>query len=130
MPTPGQLSEPEKDALIVALWAEVQHLRVRLAVLESTSPEPVKHAGNSSVPPSRTPKANTPTRQPRGRREASVGRAGGGRPLHPEPDHIIVAKAKRCPHCGHSVQETTQQLHAVYDKIELPPVKPIVTRIE
>jgi transposase len=130
LPELGHLSEPEKDALIVALWAEVQCLRARLTAWESTPPEPVKHAGNSSVPPSKPPKANTPARPPRGRREASVGRAGGGRPLHPEPDQIIVAKAKTCPHCGHGVQDTAQQLHSVYDKIELPPVKPIVTRVE
>ena len=118
IPELGQLSEPEKDALIVALWAEVQRLRACLTALENTPPEPVKHAGNSSVPPSKTPKANTPARPPRGRREASVGRAGGGRPLHPEPDQIIVAKAKSCPHCGHGVQDIAQQLHSVYDKIE------------
>ena len=81
--------------------------------------------------PSKTPKANTPGRPPRGRREASVGRAGGGRPLHPEPDQIIVATAKSCPHCGHGVQDTAQQLHSVYDEIAFPPpVKPLVTRVE
>jgi transposase len=64
------------------------------------------------------------------RREASVGRAGGGRPLHPDPDQVIIAKAKVCPHCGHGVPEAGQSLQAVYNKIELPPVKPIVTRVE
>ena len=130
LPDLGQLSDREKDAFIIALWAEVQHLRARLTVLERTAAEPVKHAGNSSIPPSKTPKANTPVRPPRGRREASVGRVGGGRPLHPEPDQIIVAKAKSCPHCGHGVSDTTQQLQSVYDKIELPPIKPIITRVE
>ena len=64
------------------------------------------------------------------RREASVGRAGGGRPLHPDPDHVIIAKAKSCPHCGHGVQQADQQLQAVYDKIEIPPVKPVITRVQ
>ena len=54
----------------------------------------------------------------------------GGRPLHPDPDQVIIAKAKVCPHCGDGVPEAGQSLQAVYDKIELPPVKPIVTRVE
>jgi len=131
LPALERLSEQDKDALIVALWAEVQGLRTRVAELEAKLQEPVKDARNSSVPPSQTRKANTPIRPAQGtRREASVGRAGGGRPLHPDPDQVIIAKAKLCPHCGHGVPEAGQALQAVYDKIELPPVKPIVTRVE
>jgi transposase len=126
-----QLSEQEKDALIIALWAEVQRLQTRIAELEAKLQEPVKDARNSSVPPSQVRQANTPTRPPQGtRREASVGRAGGGRPLHPDPDQVIVAKAKVCPHGGGGVSEAGQALHAVCDKIEVPPVKPLVTRVE
>jgi transposase len=131
LPELERLSEPEKDALIAALWAEVQRLTARLAALETKAPEPRKDAHNSSVPPSQTPKANLPTGPRAGTRcEASVGRAGGGRPLHPEPDQVIMAQAKACPHGGGTVQAHEQQPHAVYDKIELPPVKPIVTRVE
>jgi transposase len=131
LPDLARLSELEKDALIVALWAEVQLLKARLAALEAKAQEPRKDAHNSSVPPSHTPKANLPPGPRTGtRREASVGRAGGGRPLHPAPDQVLIAQAKTCPHCGGAVQAHTQHLHAVYDKIELPPVKPIVTRVE
>jgi transposase len=131
LPALDRLSHQEKDALIVALWAEVQRLQTRLAELEAKLQEPVKDARNSSVPPSQTRKANTPTRPSQGtRREASVGRAGGGRPLHPDPDQGITAKAKVCPHCGAGVSEAGQSLQIVYDKIELPPVKPIITRVE
>jgi transposase len=131
LPKLEYLSESEKDALITALWAEVQRLKTRLAALEGKPQEPGKDAHNSSVPPSRTPKANLPTSPRTGtRREASVGRAGGGRPLHPDPDQVIMAQAKTCPHCGGAVQGHAQHLHAVYDKIELPPIKPVVTRVE
>lgn len=131
LPQLAQLSEQEKDAIIVALWAEVQHLRTRLADLEAKRQEPVKDTKNSSVPPSQPRKANAPARTPQGtRREASVGRAGGGRPLHADPDQVIIAKAKVCPHCGHQVPAVGQLLQAMYDKIEVPPVKPIVTRVE
>src|SRR3989442_1047816 len=116
---------------MVALWAEGQRLRTRLAALEAKLPEPRTDARNASVPPSQTPKANTPRRPAQGRRrEASVGRAGGGRPLHSLPAPVIRAKAKGCPHCGHGVLAAEPSLPAVYDKIELPPVTPPVTRVE
>jgi transposase len=131
LPDLERLSELEKDGLIVALWTEVQLLKARLAAFEAKAQEPRKDAHNSSVPPSHTPKANlSPGPRTGMRREASVGRAGGGRPLHPAPDQVLIAQAKTCPHCGGAVQAHTQRLHAVYDKIELPPVKPIVTRVE
>jgi transposase len=86
LPALERLSEPEKDALMVVLWAEVQRLQTRVAELEARLWVPVKDARNASVPPSHTRKANIPPRPPTAtRREASVGRAGGGRPLHPNP---------------------------------------------
>jgi transposase len=131
LPELGRLSEPEKDALIAALWAEVQLLKARLAALEAKPHEPRKDAHNSSVPPSQTPKPNhAPGPRTGTRREASVGRAGGGRPLHLEPDQILSAQAKTCPHCEGPVQAHEQHLHAVYDTIEWPPITPIVTRVE
>jgi transposase len=131
LPDLERLSEAEKDALIAALWAEVQRLNARLSVLEAKPREPRKDAHNSSVPPSHTPKANLAAAPRTGtHREASVGRAGGGRPLHPDPDQVIMAQAKACPHCGGAVQAREQHPPAVYDKIELPPIKPVVTRVE
>jgi transposase len=131
LPELGRLSEPDKDTLIAVLWAEVQRLKARLAALEAKSHEPRKDAHHSSVPPSHTPKPNRPPGPRTGmRREASVGRAGGGRPLHADPDHIIIAQAKTCPHGGGTVQAYAQHRHAVYDKLEVPPSKPIVPRVE
>jgi transposase len=131
LPELARLSEPEKDALMAALWAELQRLKAQLAALEAKSHEPRKDAHNSSVPPSQTPKADLPSGpRTKPRREARVGRAGGGRPLHPDPDQVVIAQAKICPHCGGAVQAHEQHPHAVYDKIELPPVNPIITRVE
>jgi transposase len=131
LPELERLSEPEKDALIAALWAEVQRLNARLAALEAKAQAPRKNAHNSSVPPSQSPKPNH-SLGPRTeiRREASVGRVGGGRLLHQAPDQVIIAQAKTCPHCGGAVQAHEQHPQAVYDKIELPPVAPLVTRVE
>jgi transposase len=131
LPELERLSDQAKDALIAALWGEVQRLRAEVAALTAKLREPAKDARNSSLPPSKTPKANTPARSRQGtRREASVGRAGGGRPLHPFPDQVMVAKAKVCPHCAHSLLAERQVLQAIYEKIELPPVAPLVTRVE
>jgi transposase len=131
LPDLAPLSDQEKEALIAALWTEVPRLRASLTAVEAKRQEPVKDAPHSSVPPSQTRPANRPTSPRTGtRREASVGRAGGGRLLHPDPDQVIVAQAKVCPHCGQGVAPAAPHLHAVDDKIEVPPVNPLVTRVE
>lgn len=145
LPPLDQLSPVEKDALIRALWeenrllrernllleAEAQTLKARVAELEAHLQQPKKDARNSSVPSSKSPKANKPRSEQGGkRREASVGRAGGGRPLHPNPDQTVVAQLKACPHCGAEVTLEDQHLDQRYDKVELPPVRPVVTRVE
>ena len=95
LPELERLSEPDKDALMAALWAEVQTLKAQLAALEAKQHEPCKDAHHSSVPPSRTLNVNrSPSPRMGARREASVGRAGGGRPLHPAPDQVMIAQAK------------------------------------
>ena len=65
-----------------------------------------------------------------GPRQGSLGRAGGGRPLAEEPDQLVIAKAATCAHCRAVLAEADQRLHARYDKVELPPVRPVVTRVE
>ena len=34
-----------------------------------------------------------------------------------------------CPHCSRGVAPESQKLHAIYDKIEIPPVRPLVTQV-
>src|SRR5215208_7208255 len=125
------LTEVEKDALIRALWAQVQSLTARVAELQARLNQPPKTPGNSSLPPSRGHKANRPEKAKRpGPRQGSLGRAGGGRALAEEPDQLIIAKASTCAHCRAMLAEADQRLHARYDKVELPPVRPVVTRVE
>jgi transposase len=133
MPPPDltKLTEAEKDALILALWAQVQTLTARVAELEARLSQPPKTPGNSSLPPSKGHKANRPEKARRpGPRQGSLGRAGGGRPLVEEPDQLVIAKAATCAHCRAALAEADQALHARYDQIELPPVRPVVTRVE
>ena len=123
-----------KNALIVELWQEIQKLRAALDTDESKpNSSPAKTSSNSSTPPSKGFKPNIkpkPSKIEGVKRQKSIGRAGGGKHLHPEPDQIIVAQIKSCPQCSETVTATSQKLQAVYDKIELPPIRPIVTRIE
>jgi transposase len=140
-----KLTPEQKDELILELWALVQVQREQIdaltkrveaqereiADLKTKLGEPPKTPDNSSVPPSRGQKANPKGRMERtGLRQGSVGRQGGGRPLVRDPDEIIIAKAKRCCHCEAELGDEDQKLHSRHDKIEIPPVKPIVTRVE
>lgn len=131
LPNLNHLSHPEKDALILALWAQVQALTARVAELEAKLNEPPKTPGNSSVPPSKGQKSNQPEKAKRiGPRRGSLGRKGGGRPLVCEPDETVTAKAAACAHCQGALTDDDQVLHGRYDKIDLPVVRPVVTRVE
>src|SRR3954454_19618805 len=130
-PDLSRLTEAEKDALILALWAQVQTLTARVAELEARLNQPPKTSGNSSLPPSKGHKTNRPEKGKRtGPRQGSLGRAGGGRSLAEEPDQLVIAKAATCAHCRAALAAADQVPHARDDKIELPPIRPVVTRVE
>jgi len=126
LPDLKQLSEEAKDALIVALWEELQRLR------QGASKKPQKNSKNSSLPPAKGFKAQVkdPEKESGKKREGSLGREGGGRRLHESPDQIIKAEVKSCQGCGEEIPASLQQLMQRYDKIDIPPIQPIVTRIE
>lgn len=131
LPDLSLLSHEEKDALIVALWAQVQALTARVAALEARLGTPAKTADNSSVPPSKGQKPNRPEKTKRpGPRKGSLGRDGGGRALTADPDEVVIARPTRCQHCRAAFTEAEQTLDARYDKIDLPKVRPLVTRVE
>jgi transposase len=131
LPDLNHLSHTEKDALIRALWSQVQSLTARVAALEAKLNEPAKTPDNSSLPPSKGQKPNQPEKAQRvGPRQGSLGRKGGGRPLALLPDETVTAKAASCVHCQAALSEADQVLHRRYDKIDLPVVRPVVTRVE
>jgi transposase len=130
-PDLNHLSHAEKDALIHALWTQVRGLTARVAALEAKLNEPSKNPDNSSLPPSKGQKPNKPEKVKRvGPRQGSLGRKGGGRPLACDPDETVTAKPVSCAHCQAVLTDADQVLHGRYDKIDLPVVRPIVTRVE
>ena len=79
LPDLSRLSHDEKDALILALWAQVQLLTARVAELEAKLGVPPKTPDNSSVPPSKGHKPSRAKKAKRsGPRQGSLGRTGGG----------------------------------------------------
>jgi transposase len=131
LPDLSHLSHAEKDALIRALWAQVQSLTAWVTALEARLGEPSKTPDNSSLPPSKGQKPNQPEQAKRvGPRTGSLGRKGGGRPLTCHPDETVTAKAAACAHCQSALTDADQVLHGRYDKIDLPVVRSVVTRVE
>ena len=131
LPDLSCLSHDEKDALIRVLWAQVQALTARVAALEARLGEPPKTPDNSSVPPSQGKKPNRDGKPKRkGPRPGSLGRKGGGRSLVENPDEMVIARPVCCAHCQAGLDEADQTLAGRYDKVELPKVRPIVTRVE
>jgi len=129
-----KLSPAEKDALILTLSARLDAALTLIAELQARIDEltrPGKTSGNSSLPPSKGQKPNQPQKPGRtGPRAGSLGRKGGGRALTANPDETVIARPARCQHCQGALTPADQQLQARYDKIDLPQMRPIVTRVE
>jgi transposase len=138
LPDLSSLSHDEKDALIHALWAQVQALTAqvttlaaRVAELEAKLGVPPKTPDNSSLPPSQGKKPNRGDKPARtGPRQGSLGRKGGGRLLAEAPDETVTARPFRCAHCQAALAEADLTLTARFGKVELPKVAPVVTRVE
>ena len=128
----SKLTIAEKDALILSLLplvgqleaalARIAELEARLAKLE----RPAKTPDNSSLPPSKGPKSDGPAG---GQKPPRKGRPGVARALEPNPDRIADFKLDACPHCAAAWPAEPQTPQLVYDRIELPPIRPDVTRV-
>jgi transposase len=130
----SKLSHAEKDALVLTLLARLDEAHQLIAQLQARIDEltrPDKTPDNSSLPPSKGLKPNRPEKAKRqGPRRGSLGRKGERRALTAEPDQVVVAKPARCRHCQAGLGEADHVLDARYDKIDLPSIRPVVTRVE
>jgi len=105
--------------------AELAAVRSENAELRAKLDQPSKTPDNSSVPPSRGQKPSAwakdrPKRKPH---------AGAHRPLHPDPTRTRDILAASCQHCGADVSQIAQRPRETYDRIEIPEIKPDVTRV-
>jgi transposase len=116
-----------KDGRIDALLAEIRSLNARIAELEAKLGAPPKTPTNSSLPPSSGQKTNVAAAPAAGKTRRK-GRPGVARELCANPDATRDIKAERCG-CGAVVPPSEQTLAFAYDHIDLPPIKPVTTRI-
>ena len=121
-----RLSREDLIALILAQAAQIEALTKRVAELEAKLGQPPKTPDNSSVPPSQGRKAN---RDARSAAKTRKGRPGVFRKLAETPDRVVEARAAACPHCAHGLTPADQPGFQAYDHIDLPAIRPVVTRV-
>ncbi|WP_243453594.1 DUF6444 domain-containing protein, partial [Polymorphobacter multimanifer] len=123
-----RLTEAEKDALLRDQQALIEQLVARISDLEALVGKPRKTSSNSSKPPSKDDFRGGRPRGGKGGKHPS--REGTHRPLAINPDKTERAMASACGYCGTDVSGQSQRCRHRYDHIDLPPIRPIVTRIE
>ena len=122
------LSHAEKDELILSLVGQLEAALARIGELEkrlARLERPAKTPDNSSLPPSKGQKPDRAT----GDKPPRKSRPGFGRTLHPNPDRVFDAILTACPKCHAAFPATSQIPQQVYERIELPPIKPDVTQV-
>jgi transposase len=124
-----RLSEAEKDALLVEQAALIERLVARVAELEALLSKPKKTSANSHLSPSQDGPGR-PVRKAKRRRRPRPSRPGVSRPLAPDPDRTERRLAEACPHCQAALSPMAQRCRHRYDHIDLPEVRPVVTRVE
>mgnify|MGYP001597044978 FL=1 len=132
---PETLDSLDKDSLkplvlqllarIDALLEQNKTLLARIAELEARAGLPPKTPTNSSLPPSTGQKANRPEAAGK---KGGKGRPGVARTLAANPDATREIYAQVCS-CGTTLSPADQRQVFAYDHIDLPPIKPVTTRI-
>jgi transposase len=112
------LSREQLIELVLGLAQRVAELEARLGL-------PAKTPENSGLPPSHGRKPAAPRRRKRRRK----GRPGVARALDPNPTRLREVGAACCPHCRGDLAAAAQAPREAYDHIEIPPIRPEVTRV-
>ena len=115
----------EQTEQIRLLIARIAELEATLAANAPPKPPP-KTPANSSLPPSSAHKPNSP--EPPAAKKRRRGHKGVARALCPDPTHVRNIYAQACA-CGAHVAPEDQVAAHTYDHVELPPIKPVITRV-
>ncbi len=124
-----RLSDTEKDALLDDQAALIEAQAARITELEAALSAPKKTSRNSHTPPSAGHKPNSGGGKS-GKRKPRPSRPGVSRRLAEEPDEVLQRRATSCGRCGSDVSGQHQSVRHRYDHIDLPPIRPLTTRIE
>jgi transposase len=119
------LSREQLIELVLGQAELIRRLEQRVAELEAKLGLPPKTPENSSVPPSQRHRPQV-ERSPRRRRRV---RPGVARALDPNPTRTREVRAACCPHCRGGLAAVAQAPCQAYDHVELPPIRPEVTRV-
>ena len=111
---------------IERLSAKVVALEAKIAQLEAKPDRPPKTPNNSSIPPSQGHKKTTDFVKSRRKKKPHP---GAHRSLHANPTHERDIVASVCDRCGADVSQSPQEASEVYDRIEIPPIAPEITRV-
>jgi transposase len=128
------LDSLDREALIRLILSQaemIERLTKRVAELEAKLNLPKKTPDNSSTPPSKGQKPSAPTASDDADKTEKKRKShhGAHRPLHPNPTKKRDITACACQHCGANVSGEAQFACEAYDHIEIPPIKPDVTRV-
>src|SRR5512135_2801833 len=124
-----RLTDAGKDALLDEQAALIERRAARIAELEALVGKPKKTSSNSHTPPSQDGPGRK-NRDANRRRKPRPSRPGATRPLTETPDKTERRLVETCPHCGTAVTAADQRCRHRYDHIDLPDIRPVVTRIE
>lgn len=125
-----RLSDAEKDALLAQQQELIERLSARVTELEALVGRPRKTSGNSHIPPSKDGFGRGKTMAVKASTKPRPSREGKARPLSETPDKAERVVAAACDHCGTDVSGAAQRCRHRYDHIDLPPIRPVVTRVE
>lgn len=136
------LTEAQKDALLREQAATIDRQAQRIdallarvtaleAALEAAVRKPRKTSRNAHLPPSQDPGSGSSggRKEKPWEKKPRPSRPGVSRELASNPDETIVARASHCS-CGADVSGLKQSCRMRYDHVDIPPIRPRVTRIE
>ena len=116
----------ERDQTILEQQKAIQELKTKVAQFELKFNQ---NSRNSSNPPSKDRKGNTPARKPSGKKKRPHHKGAGRKPLS---EDMVTSRETRvidkCPRCRSEMQTTGDSTK--WQQVDLPPIKPLVHEIE